>query len=116
MSGPIKHIVMWRVRGETPEARREARHRVKTAFEDLRGRIEGMTHVEVGMDISDVDYACDVVLVTEFTDANALKNYASHPEHLRVREELGDLRIARHQVDYHIETSLPAGREPADQG
>ena len=28
--------------------------------------------------------------------------YATHPEHLRVREALGDLRIGRFQVDYPI--------------
>ena len=56
----------------------------------------------VGLDVSDVDYACDVVLFSEFADGAALKAYATHPEHLRVREELGDLRIGRFQVDYPI--------------
>ena len=102
MSGPIKHIVMWRLRGETPAERSAARTKVKTLFEGLKGRIDGLTHIEVGADISDVDYACDVVLVSEFTDSAALKAYATHPEHLRVREELGDLRIGRFQVDYPI--------------
>jgi hypothetical protein len=102
MSGPIRHIVMWRLRGDTPEERAAARHKVKTAFEGLMGRINGLNHIEVGLDTSDVDYACDVVLVSEFADSAALKAYASHPEHLRVREELGDLRIARYQVDYPI--------------
>ncbi len=100
MDGKVKHIVMWRVRGDTLEQRQQARLAIKAAFESLRGRIEGMTHVEVGVDISDVDYACDVVLVTEFQTVGHLKAYAEHPEHLRVRRELGDLRIARHQVDY----------------
>jgi hypothetical protein len=100
MSGPIKHIVMWRLRGETPAERSAARTKVKTLFEGLKGRIDGLTHIEVGVDVSDVDYACDVVLVSEFTDSSALKAYATHPEHLRVREELGDLRIGRFQVDY----------------
>jgi quinol monooxygenase YgiN len=102
MSGPIKHIVMWRLRGETQAERWAARAKVKTLFEGLKGRIDGLTHIEVGADISDVDYACDVVLVSEFTDSAALKAYATHPEHLRVREELGDLRIGRFQVDYPI--------------
>jgi Stress responsive A/B Barrel Domain len=52
--------------------------------------------------LANVDYACDVVLVSEFADSAALRAYATHPEHLRVREELGDLRIARYQVDYTI--------------
>lgn len=102
MSSSIRHIVMWRLRGETSEERSAARLKVKTLFESLKGRIDGLTHIEVGLDVSDVDYACDVVLFSEFTDSAALKAYAIHPEHLRVREELGDLRIGRFQVDYPI--------------
>jgi hypothetical protein len=94
---------MWRLRGETQQAKGEARQRIKLAFENLRGRIPGMIHLEVGLDISGIDYACDVVLVTEFENQAALESYATHPEHLRVRAELGDLRIARHQVDYKVE-------------
>lgn len=81
---------------ETADERCAARLKVKSLF-------EGLTHIEVGLDVSDVDYACDVVLVSEFTDSAALRAYATHPEHLRVREELGDLRIGRFQVDYPIQ-------------
>jgi len=105
MSSPIKHIVMWRLRGETAAEQAAARTKVKNLFEGLRGRIDGLTHIEVGADVSEVDYACDVVLVSEFTDSAALKAYATHPEHLRVREELGDLRIGRFQVDYPVKES-----------
>jgi len=100
MSNPVRRIVMWRLRGDTPEQRRAAGLKVKTAFEALAGHIDGLRHIEVGIDISSVDYACDVVLVSDFADPAALQAYATHPEHLRVRAELGDLRIARHQVDY----------------
>ncbi|MDI4663996.1 Dabb family protein [Xanthobacter autotrophicus] len=100
MMGPIRHIVMWRVRGDTPEERATARLKVKAAFEGLKGRIEGLNHIEIGLDVSDVDYACDVVLVSEFANRADLEAYANHPEHLRVRRELSDLRIARFQVDY----------------
>jgi Stress responsive A/B Barrel Domain len=104
MSGPIKHIVMWKLRGETLEEKAAARLKVKTAFEGLKGLIDGLKHIEVGIDVSDVDYACDVVLVSEFENMSDLKSYATHPEHLRVRNELGDLRIGRHQVDYPVES------------
>lgn len=114
MNGPIRHIVMWRVAGETPEARAHARLKVKSAFEGLKGCIDGLTHIEVGLDVSAVDYACDVVLVTEFTDRAALAAYATHPEHLRVRQELGELRTARFQVDYPVEA--PAAPLPQAHG
>ena len=63
-----------------------------------------LKHIEVGIDLGNVDYACDVVLVSEFENMSDLKSYATHPEHLRLRNELGDLRIGRHQVDYLVES------------
>jgi hypothetical protein len=96
----VKHIVMWNVRGDTPELKKESAMLVKSAFESLTGKIPGLTKLEVGLDVSAVDYACDVVLYTEFETQESLDAYASHPEHLRVKQVVGDIRIARHQVDY----------------
>jgi hypothetical protein len=96
----IRHIVMWRVAGESPEERMHARRRVKQAFESLVGCIPGLHHIEVGIDRSAADHACDAVLVADFESQQALDAYAVHPEHLRVRQELGALRTSRHQVDY----------------
>lgn len=115
----IRHIVMWRVRGETPRERQAARRFVKESFEGLRGVIPGMLKLEVGLDSSAVDYACDVILFTEFDSQAALDGYATHPEHLKVREMLGDIRTARFQVDYQVdaqadseaEDTIAAGRE-----
>ncbi len=109
----IKHIVMWNVRGDDAGARERNLLLLKTEFESLRGRIPGLLHLEVGIDDSRIDYACDVVLVTEFESRQALADYAQHPEHLRVRRALGDLRSARHQVDYEIQPP-EAGRVCAD--
>ncbi|MCY1236738.1 Stress responsive A/B Barrel Domain protein [compost metagenome] len=99
----IKHIVMWNVAGDTAQERSAARHRIKQAFEGLAGRIPGLRHVEVGIDFSGADHACDTVLLAEFESRAALDAYAEHPEHLRVRQALAGLRIARHQVDYAID-------------
>lgn len=96
----IKHIVMWNLRGDTPAEKAEGSSLLKRSFESLRGQIPGMRHLEVGIDSSGVDYACDVVLYTEFETQAALDAYATHPEHQRVKRELADLRVARHQVDY----------------
>jgi hypothetical protein len=73
----IRHVVMWNVRGASRQEKDAAV-------------------------ASRVDYACDVVLLTLFESQAALDAYASHPEHLRVKQEIGDLRIARHQVDYQL--------------
>lgn len=96
----IKHIVMWNLQGEGPEAKARAVAQLVRSFESLRGRIPGLLHLEIGVDTSRVDYACDVVLYSEFESQAALDAYGVHPEHLRVKRELEGLRIARHQVDY----------------
>ena len=96
----VKHIVMWNIRGDTPEEKARNTQRLKAAFEGMRGRIPGMRVLEIGVDFSRVDYACDVVLYSEFDSRESLNAYAEHPEHLRVRRELEGLRIARHQVDF----------------
>jgi hypothetical protein len=113
----IKHIVMWDLRGDTAEEKASAAARLKLAFESLRGRIPGMLHAEIGVDTSRIAYACDVVLYSEFESQSALDAYAVHPEHLRVKQEVGDLRIARHQVDYSPKrlSSDPAFLAPEEQ-
>lgn len=91
---------MWNLRGDTPAAKARAIEQLKRGFESLRGQIPGLLHLEVGVDASGIDYACDVVLYSEFETQAALDAYATHPAHLRLRHELADLRTARHQVDY----------------
>jgi hypothetical protein len=98
----IKHIVMWNLAGDTEEDRRKAAEFVRFLFEEMRREIPGLLHLEVGLDHSRADYACDVVLYTEFESQEALDAYAIHPAHLRVKGELGQMRIARFQVDYAV--------------
>ncbi|TXC67975.1 Dabb family protein [Sphingomonas ginsenosidivorax] len=97
---PVKHIVMWDVRGDSTAERERVAHLVKAKFEALRGEIPGLLLLEIGIDTSRIEYACDVVLYSVFNSQEALCAYATHPAHVRVRDELGDLRIRRHQVDY----------------
>jgi Stress responsive A/B Barrel Domain len=96
----MRHVVMWRVLGDSTDERLHNAHRVQASFESMRGRVPGLRQLEVGLDTSRVGYACDVVLVCEFDDAAALAAYASHPEHLRAKAETANLRIERYQVDY----------------
>ena len=98
----IKHIVMWNMEGETKTNRRQAAEFLRSRFEGLRDEVPGLLHLEVGLDHSGVDYACDVVLYAEFESQEALDAYATHPAHLRVKGELGEMRIARFQVDYAV--------------
>lgn len=98
----IRHIVMWDVRGATPQEKGRSVEQLRRSFHSLRGRVPGLLHLDIGADSSGADCACDVVLYSEFATQAALDAYATHPEHLRVKEEVADLRLARHQVDYRV--------------
>jgi hypothetical protein len=93
---------MWNVRADSPQEKAQNIETLRCSFESLRGRVPGLISLHIGVDQSHADYACDVVLHSEFETAQALTVYASHPEHLRVKAEIGDMRITRHQVDYEI--------------
>ena len=98
----MRHIVMWDVSGDTPQEQQRNAQKLKAGFESLLGRIPGLLTLEVGIDSSHVDYACHTVLVSEFESQAALDAYAVHPEHLRVKAEIGNMRTSRHQVDYPV--------------
>ena len=91
---------MWNVRGGTAEEKAQGIDQLRRSFAGLLGKVPGLQHLEIGVDSSRVDYACDVVLYSEFESQAALDAYATHPEHLRAKQELAGLRVARHQVDY----------------
>jgi hypothetical protein len=104
----IKHIVMWNVRGETPAEKALGIEQVQRSFASLRGQIPGLIHLEIGVDVSRIDYACDVLLYSEFESQAALDAYGAHPEHLRVKNELADVRTTRHQVAYMVPSTVPS--------
>ncbi|MGN5477760.1 Dabb family protein [Cupriavidus basilensis] len=99
----IKHIVMWKVHGSTAEEKSEGVRCIRAAFDGLVGVIPGLLALEIGADVSRIDYAFDVVLYTEFESREALDAYSTHPAHLKVKRKLAGVRIARHQMDYVVD-------------
>lgn len=98
----IRKIVMWKLSGDTEAERTAYIKRVRQTLFNLRRCIPGMRHLENDVDFSQVDYACDVVLVSEFESQASLDAYAVHLEQLQVRDELACVRIRRYQVDHEV--------------
>lgn len=99
----IKHIVMWNVRANNDQDRENNLEKIKTLFNAMKPQIPGLIKLEIGIDSSRIDYACDVVLYSEFESQEALDAYAVHPAHQSVKDQLVGLRTARHQVDYLVD-------------
>lgn len=96
----FRHIVMWKLKPFADGATSaDNAMRMKERLESLRGKIEGIQHLEVGIDCGRTDCSYDVVLVVDFSRRQDLEIYQEHPEHMRVGEFIGRVREARIAVD-----------------
>lgn len=82
----VKHIILWKIKENISENEREKiKAGVKVGLEALKGKISGLLDIHVQTDSLESSTA-DIMLDSEFTDVNALKAYAVHPEHVKVAD------------------------------
>ncbi|WP_272700582.1 Dabb family protein [Desulfovibrio sp. Fe33] len=99
----VRHIVMWTLKDEAEgHSAAENGAKMKEILEALRGRIEGLRHIEVSVDIVAADPECHVILCSEHDDVDALNHYQGHPEHQACVAFVKKVASGRKAVDYVI--------------
>ena len=99
----VKHIVMWKVADhEVHGSKAEIQEKIKAGLESLKGKIDGLLDIEVGINFNKSVAAYDVVLYSTFTNKDALEEYQKHPEHLKVADGLVRQVAVSRVVDYEI--------------
>ena len=98
----IRHIVFWRLNGDTAEVRAKQAADIKEALEALNGKIPGLIRLEVGIDFSASPDSADVALYSEFESREALESYHHHPDHLAAAPVVKAARVERRVVDYEV--------------
>lgn len=96
----VRHVVVFRLKAEDAAQRATDAERIQEKLQSLRGRVEEILDLHVGIDLGLVDGHWEVVLVSEFTDNAALQRYQAHPEHVRVAQVIAGLVSDRAVVDY----------------
>lgn len=79
----VKHIILWKLKEEFNTA--DIKDDMKKSLESLVGVIPGLLEMNIQtekLESSNVD----VMLYSVFKDENALRLYASHPEHVKVAD------------------------------
>lgn len=74
------HVVLIRLKDATPELREEVRCKLL----GMRGRIEPLKSIEVGVDVVHSERSFDVALLTAFESLSDMKAYQVHPLHQEV--------------------------------
>ncbi len=99
----IKHVVLWRVRGTSADERREHAETVRSALHGLRGKIPGMSSLEVGLGAGGDEQLADVCVISTHDDWEALKAYQVHPAHVEAARVIAEARIERRVLDFEVE-------------
>lgn len=82
----VKHMILWQLKDElSAEEKKVIKAEMKAGLEGLAGKIPGLLDVKVQIEGLASSNA-DVMLDTAFTDEEALKAYAIHPEHVAVAD------------------------------
>lgn len=99
----VKHVILWTLKEEFDEQQKaEIKAGIKEGLEGLLGKIQGLTEIKVITDCLPSSNA-EVMLDSTFESAEALKNYATHPEHVAVADgKVRPYTASRNCMDYEI--------------
>lgn len=78
----VRHIVAWKMADSADKEERAMD--IKTNLEALKGKIDVLVDIEVGLNFNTTESASDVVLVSTFKTKEDLEVYQDHPEHKAV--------------------------------
>ena len=100
----VKHLVMWRLAATGDAERAAAVEEIRAMLEGLPAAVPGVRSLEVGVNGLPGDKASDIVVTTSFDGWTALRDYGSHPEHVKVAARIAELTSERRSVDYELES------------
>ena len=76
---------------------------IKEELESLKGKIPGLVDIKVNTDGRLASSTADLMLDSTFENADALKGYSKHPEHVAVADsKVRPFTAARSCLDFEI--------------
>ncbi len=94
----IKHIVLFKLKDSSPES-------IETTagvLRGLKGKVEQLRELEVGIDVVKSARSYDIALVATFESLEDLEGYQVHPEHKKVIEHMTQVRESQVAVDFEF--------------
>lgn len=99
----VKHIVIWTLHDNAEgHSKAENAQQAKTLLESLNGKIPGLIHLEVGIDLIGDGNFGDVCLYSELEKPEDIATYASHSEHVKCIPFMKAIASSRSAMDYQV--------------
>lgn len=99
----VKHMIIWTLKEDlSAEEKTAVKAGIKEGLEGLAGKIPGLVEIKVQIDGLASSNA-DVMLDSTFESEEALKAYATHPEHVAVADgKVRPYTQTRSCIDYIV--------------
>ena len=100
----VKHVILWTLKDDfSAEEKENIKKGIKEGLEGLKGKIPGLLEIKVNaygrLDSSNADLMLD----STFENAQALKSYSKHPEHVAVADsKVRPFTAARTCLDFEM--------------
>ena len=98
----IRHVVVWRLEGESAEAKKQAYESLAPDLEALVGVIPGLLSLDVSYSTGPNPNNWDMCLISDHESWEALDTYATHPAHLAVASRVADATTERAGADFEL--------------
>lgn len=90
------HVVFFKLKERT----RANAEKIRDALESLRGRVEQLRHLEIGIDELHTERSWDVALITRFDSRADMDAYQVHPVHKAAVAIINEVRESSCVVDW----------------
>jgi hypothetical protein len=98
----IRHVVVWRLLGESVEDKRQRFEVLAPELEALANSVPGVLSLSVRLSTGPNPKNWDMCLVSDHESWEALEIYANHPEHLAVAAKVADNVSERAGADFEV--------------
>jgi hypothetical protein len=98
----IRHVVVWRLMGESVEEKKQRFESLAPDLEALAGSVPGVLSLSVGFSTGPNPKNWDMCLVSDHESWQALEVYANHPEHVAVASRVAENVTERAGADFEL--------------
>lgn len=99
----VKHIILWTLKEMSAEEKETVKKGIKEGLEALKGKIPGLVDIKVNTEGRLESSTADLMLDSTFENADALKGYSKHPDHVAVADsKVRPYTASRACLDFEI--------------
>jgi len=98
----INHVVLFKLKDYSETEKPVLITEMKSLLEGLKGKIDELKYIEVGVNYELNSKSYDLALLTHFNSVEDLDKYRVHPEHKKVLTRFAELRLERAAVNFEF--------------